>query len=209
MEVARDVTFDAERLHRRERQAVAREDVADLPLRDGDERQHVHAVLERHQEVHAAAQDVGLEAGLAAQRDEARAHRAARAPPLLDDADAIVRDVARARAEQEEEQRTGAASKQKIDVSLEPAHGSLQVRGARSATLHDVRERALFTESGVGLSPPSPPHRGLRLAHENESAYDASRGQGVAPAAPGTRVAAARVELRVARGERNDGCDRP
>ena len=51
--------------------AVAREDIADLALRDGNQRLDVDAVLERYEEVIAATQDVGLVTGLARQRDQA------------------------------------------------------------------------------------------------------------------------------------------
>ena len=70
------------------------------------------AVLERRQEVPAAAQDLRLEAGLAVERDEARLDRALRDSELLDDADAVVRDVAeeergRQSAQEEDEAHEG------------------------------------------------------------------------------------------------------
>src|SRR5262249_53678312 len=62
----------AERLVGGERLAVARVDVAEPALRDEHERQLVHAVLPREEaEVHAAAQQVRGEAGLAARREHA------------------------------------------------------------------------------------------------------------------------------------------
>ena len=88
----------AQRLAGRQRFAVAGVDVADLALRNGDQRHLVDAVLPAPQpEVQAAAQQVGLEAGLAVQGDDpAFRHRAAARPQLLDDADAVVGDVAHA-----------------------------------------------------------------------------------------------------------------
>ena len=68
------------RLGRRQRLAVAGEEIADLALRDRDQRDLVDAVLERHEEMVAAAQHVGLETGLAAEGDEALADRAAHRP---------------------------------------------------------------------------------------------------------------------------------
>ena len=59
-----------QRLRRRQRLPVAREDVADLPLRDGHQGHLVQAILERHQHVPAAPQQGGLKAGLAVQGDE-------------------------------------------------------------------------------------------------------------------------------------------
>ena len=86
----------AERLHRRERLAVARVDVADLAFRDRHERLAVDPVLPREVErVHAAAEDVGLVAGLTLGGDDAALlQRALRGPELLDDADLGVGDVA-------------------------------------------------------------------------------------------------------------------
>ena len=83
-----------ERLAGRQVAAIAREHVADLALRHRDHRADVDAVLERREEVEAAAAHVGLEARFAAEREQARLHRAARAPELFDDADPRVRDVA-------------------------------------------------------------------------------------------------------------------
>jgi plasmid stabilization system protein ParE len=59
LEVARG-GVGREGLHGGERRAVAREDVADLALRDGDERRGVDAVLQRREDVPAAAEHVGL-----------------------------------------------------------------------------------------------------------------------------------------------------
>ena len=81
-----------ERLHGGERNAVAGEDVPDLALRDGHERHDLHPVHERRPEVHAAAQDVGLEAGLAVQGDDRVLQRAPGRPPFLDDPDLVVAD---------------------------------------------------------------------------------------------------------------------
>src|SRR5262249_35288981 len=77
--------------------AVAGVDVADLALRNRDQRRPVDAVLPAPQpEVEAAAQQVGLEAGFATQGDDpAFAHRPGSGPELLDHADLLVGDVAR------------------------------------------------------------------------------------------------------------------
>jgi hypothetical protein len=82
------------RLRRRQRLAVSREHVPDLPLRNRDERHFVNAVLERHQDVPAAAEQPRLKPGLAVQRDEPAFQRSFGTPELFDDADAVVRDIA-------------------------------------------------------------------------------------------------------------------
>ena len=92
-EVVRD-GVRGQRLRGRQRPAVAREDVADLALGDRHQRHDVDAVLEREEHVPAAAQHVGLEAGLALERDEAALHRPVPGDQLLDDADPVVGDVA-------------------------------------------------------------------------------------------------------------------
>ncbi len=83
-----------ERLRRPERGAVAREDVADLALRDRHERLGVDAILERHEEMIAAAQDLRLIAGLAIERDQAAGDGAAATPQFLDDGDTVIADIA-------------------------------------------------------------------------------------------------------------------
>src|SRR5262249_14737208 len=93
LEIARG-RVGGERLCGRQRRSVAREHVADLPLRNGDQGVDVDLVLPRQQEVDATAQDGRLEAGFAVERDDAGRHRALAAGPLLDDADLRVRDVA-------------------------------------------------------------------------------------------------------------------
>ena len=95
-----------EGLHRRELLAVAREDVAEAPLGNGHQGHHVDAVLNRHQEMDAAAEDVGKKPGFAAERDETRTDGAACAPPLLDDPHAGVGDDPEP-AEDDEKQKTG------------------------------------------------------------------------------------------------------
>ncbi len=82
-----------ERLVGRQGPAVAGEHIADAALGNGHQGSHMQPVLERHEEVQAAAQHLGLEAGLAAQGDQAAADRAAPAPQLLDDGDPVVADV--------------------------------------------------------------------------------------------------------------------
>ena len=85
-----------QRLGGAERRAVAREDIADLALWDGDQRLGVHAILERHEEMIAAAQDDGLVAGFAAHGDQAGGNGAPAAPQFLDDGNAVVADIAHA-----------------------------------------------------------------------------------------------------------------
>ena len=81
-----------------ERLAVACIDIADLALRHGDQRQLVDPVLPSPEaEMHAAAEDLGLETRLALQRDDpAFGDRSLHRPELLDDPDPIVGDVAQA-----------------------------------------------------------------------------------------------------------------
>src|SRR5439155_16758612 len=80
----------AERQARRQRLAVAGIDVADLALRHGDQRANMNAVLPPPvAEVDAAAEQVGLIAGLAVEgKDVAFGHAAFGGPQLFDDADA-------------------------------------------------------------------------------------------------------------------------
>ncbi len=84
-----------QRLARLERLAVAGIDVADLALRDGDQPNLVDTELPSPQpEVQAAAQEIGLVARLAVERDDrALGYRASLRPELFDDADVGVRDV--------------------------------------------------------------------------------------------------------------------
>jgi hypothetical protein len=78
-----------------ERHAVAREHVGDPALPDRHQIGFVNPIGERPEYVDATAQDLGLEARLAVQRDEARRDRALRRPHLLDDADLVVGNVAK------------------------------------------------------------------------------------------------------------------
>ncbi len=94
--------------------AVAREDIADPPLRNGHQRLHMQPVLKRKEKMHAAAQHVGLIAGLAGEGDQAALDRALAAPELFDDRHPVVADVAdhagdkheHRRAEHDEKRRT-------------------------------------------------------------------------------------------------------
>ena len=81
-------------LRRHELIAAAGEDVADLPLLDGDQGKLVDFVLPAPEsEMDAAAEDVGLVARLAVQgNDRALGQRAVGRPHLLDNADAVVGD---------------------------------------------------------------------------------------------------------------------
>ena len=81
-------------LGRRQGHSVPREDVTDLALGNGDQRNRVHAVLQRHHEVHATAQHTGLIARLPSARDQACGNRPAPAPKFLRHTHAPVRDVA-------------------------------------------------------------------------------------------------------------------
>jgi hypothetical protein len=110
-----------ERLHRLEREPVAREDVADGPLRDCDQGEAVHLVLDGHQPVQAAAQDGRLVAGFPAERDEPVLDRAAQAQTLLDDADAVVRDEPDAENDPQESEDARAPLGQAQKVG--PLHG--------------------------------------------------------------------------------------
>src|SRR5262249_17889828 len=85
----------AERLAGGERLTVAGIDVADLSLRHGDKRYLVDAILPAPEApVYAAAQEIGLQTGLAAERDDpALRDGAPGRPQLFDDADAIVGNV--------------------------------------------------------------------------------------------------------------------
>ncbi|MEZ4410700.1 MAG: hypothetical protein R3A52_30085 [Polyangiales bacterium] len=103
-----------------ERAAVAGEDVPDAPLADGDQREAVHAVLEGHPPVDASAQDLGLIAGLALERDEPALDGAAGGPALLDHADAVVGDVPD--AEQHEERGEGSETHERGRDEIEGGH---------------------------------------------------------------------------------------
>ena len=87
------VDVGGERLCRSEGNAVAREDIADLTLRDRHQRLAMHAILERHEEMIAAAQHLRLKAGLAVERDQSIPDRAAQTPQFFQNAELIVRDV--------------------------------------------------------------------------------------------------------------------
>jgi hypothetical protein len=97
----------------RERQAVAGEDVADAALGNGHQGLQVQAVLERKEEVHAAAQDFRLEAGLAVQGDDAGGDGALAAPQLLHHGGAIVGDVADRPRQDEQDQQASQADHQR------------------------------------------------------------------------------------------------
>ena len=73
-----------------QRRAVACKDIADLALRDRDQRLDVDAVLEGEEEMIAATHDIGLKTGFFLQRDQAASDRAAAAPQLLNDRDPVV-----------------------------------------------------------------------------------------------------------------------
>jgi hypothetical protein len=61
-------------LARLQRSTATREDIADRALRHGDEALLMDAILERHQEMHAAAQDLRPIAGAAVERKKPVAH---------------------------------------------------------------------------------------------------------------------------------------
>ncbi len=122
-----------QRLARGQVDAVTREHVADLALRDRHHRADVHAVLQRREEVEAAATQLGLEAGLAVQREQAQLHRAAAAPQLLDHPDAVVGDVAhRARQGREQPQQ-----QQRRERQAQCGQGG---RSGGPATVKEIRE---------------------------------------------------------------------
>ncbi|OQA13936.1 MAG: hypothetical protein BWY63_03317 [Chloroflexi bacterium ADurb.Bin360] len=76
--------------------AIAGKDVADAPLRDGNQWFDVDPVLDGEEIVQTTAQHVRLITRFAVQRDEALFQRAFRAPAFFDNADPVVRDVANA-----------------------------------------------------------------------------------------------------------------
>jgi hypothetical protein len=78
----------------------------------------VHAELERREEVEAAAQHVGLEAGLALQRDEAGVDGPAPRPLLFHDPDLVVGDVDHAAAH-EDQDRDGKQARGRDGDNLE------------------------------------------------------------------------------------------
>jgi hypothetical protein len=120
-----------ERLIRTQRPPVAREDVADLALRDRHQRNAVDAVHERDEQVPAAAQDLRLEAGFAVQRDQARLDGSARAEPLLHDPDARVRDEAdRLEKDGDDENRQRYPADRRERDRLEDCHGPPVSRSA-------------------------------------------------------------------------------
>src|SRR5437762_2274151 len=85
----------AKRLRWRQWLAVFRINVSDPALGHGHQRQLVNAVLPREKpNLRAAAQQLGLEAGLAVKRDDATLFEGAfRRPQFFDNADTVVRDV--------------------------------------------------------------------------------------------------------------------
>ena len=85
-----------QRLARLQRLAVTGIDVPDLPLRNHHQRQLVNPILPAPEErMDAAAQECRLVSGFAPERDEVPFRdRAASRPELLDDADAIVGNIA-------------------------------------------------------------------------------------------------------------------
>ncbi len=85
----------AKHLRRRKRRAVACEHVGNLALPDRDQIGFVDSIHEREKQMQAAAQHFRLVAGLAVQRDESALDRAFCRPQLFDNADLIVRDVAK------------------------------------------------------------------------------------------------------------------
>lgn len=89
----------AQRLSRRQRHTVAGVDVADLALRDRDERLRVDPVLPWVEaEVNSSTQQLCLKSRLSMQRDDlSSGQRAGRRPELLDDTDLAVRDIADSR----------------------------------------------------------------------------------------------------------------
>ncbi len=82
------------RLCRVQRCAVARKDITDLALRNGHQRLDMQTVLERQEEVKAAAQNGRLETGFAFQRDQAAGDGAFAAPQFFDDGGVVIADVA-------------------------------------------------------------------------------------------------------------------
>jgi len=128
-----------ERLRRAERLAVAREDVADLALRDGHQRRGVDAVLKRREEVPAAAQHLRLKPRFSLERDEPRLHRAAPRYTLLDDADPRIRDVADEAAQQKQHEQRRRADRDPQGISLQHRRLPRRASGVRQTLTLGVR----------------------------------------------------------------------
>jgi hypothetical protein len=121
-----------EHLRGLERHAVAREHVGDPALPHRHEVGFVNPVRERPEHVDAATQDLGLEARLAVQRDEARCDRALRRPRLLDDADLVVRDVAEDVGHPQHDQKDDDTRRPEGD-----RHSRLEIHGIPPSILRD------------------------------------------------------------------------
>ena len=95
LKVVGAVEVRRQRLVGAEGAAVTRKDIADAALGNGHQRLDMKPVLEGEEQVHAAAQNVGLVPRFTFERDQcyAVADGAIRAPQLFDDGDAIVADV--------------------------------------------------------------------------------------------------------------------
>jgi hypothetical protein len=83
-----------ERLVGRQRATVAGEHITDPPLRDRHQGLDMEAVLERHEEMQAAPQHVGLEARFALHSDQTALDGALETPKFFHHGDPIVADVA-------------------------------------------------------------------------------------------------------------------
>jgi hypothetical protein len=118
-----------ESLGGRQGRAVTRVHVADASLGNDDERLAMDAVLPREvPEVQTAAQDLGLEAGLAGGgHDPAIEKRALSRPELLDDADARVGDVADASEPREQRERRHGAEDPGDEVDQCVGHGASRI----------------------------------------------------------------------------------
>src|SRR5262245_19882142 len=102
----------SERLAWRQRIAVARVDVADLPLRNRDQRASMHAILPLPQtEMQTTAKQIGLVAGLAVERDDAAfRHGAGLRPKFFDNTDLRVRHVANAHSNRDDHEEHDSAN---------------------------------------------------------------------------------------------------
>ena len=107
----------AQRLRRLKLLATAGEDIADAALLDGDKRELVDGILPAPEaEVDAAAEDVGLVAGLAVQGDHGPfLQRTAGGPELLHDADAVVGDVTAGEPEEHQQAKQNCSADESND----------------------------------------------------------------------------------------------
>ena len=121
----------AKALRCRQGLAIAGEDVTDLALGNGHQIGRMQPVLERQEKLEAAAQDIRLVTGLAAQGDQAGHDRAFKTPEFFDDGDAVVGNVTNDAGNAVEQQQGGEADDR-------------QTRYHAQATIWSTRDRVMF-----------------------------------------------------------------